>query len=1071
MLPFARPSSNAPSRLCVAALLLTASAMLPSRAHDTWVARTNVIQGGGQGSSPSRAVYAGGRFLLFSNTSAYWHSAAGTAAWTVGSLPTPPSFFSTRGFASGGGNVVVTGSSNTLYHTTAASIEGLPGTPISWTKLNPAIRGSSPDLLGARYLNHQFVVGVAPFTGGGDSERYSEFLTSPDGLTWTSHKIISNTLGGVTFQPRDIAFRPGASPGTGIWVVVAHLTNHIVTLPEDLSSATLLQINGVGDASMSSQRIVYAEDPGLFVLVTGHGRIYTSSNGTTWTQRSTPAGLDLRLHDVFHDGERFVVVGGTKVGITPAHGVILHSTDGITWTEADEVPAEPSLLEGVIRADGLWLATGPSRTVVTSGSASVSLPEITGGPTATQANVGDTVTLTATVTGSPTPTIEWRKDNVVLSDGPRPSGAIVSGATTSSLTLSGITLAEAGQYMLRATNSVSTTNSNQVQLAVALSANGAVLTPYGLSNTGGGQLIPGASPAKSVIGTSNLALFTVGSGITYPPNTFVNPVFYSQVGGTNPSGTKVLMGASGNTAPLLVYDLATETGDQIPLPGLPLGPISSMSMILPGALADNGDFTGILRDNGGQNHAFHYAAATETYTLLGNVPNAGNDPASNPGGISADGQSVSGYERTGVFDGAFVWTTSEGFTLLPDPPGGAANGDVRGISPNGRWIVGYGSAPSAYGGGQTALRWDRGSPFGPPTARALPKRTGDSFADAFSVNDDGTAGGGVRMGSSFTGNRAAVWLPSGALVVLPDYLATEYGLDLSGFTLNQVTSISADRRTLAGTATNAANQTEGWILTLPDPVDLGNAAPDIAVRVAAGGLLNHGAPLAMGMNSVASPSIVQQILYLRNDGTAALTGLSASIVGTNAADFTYLLDEGVPGIPTTLEVGEYLTLYVRFAPQPGPDGPRSATLRLSSNDPDENPFDIVLGGMAASPSMIAFTNYLVAASVPSHLRGELADADNDGLSNVLEFALGLSPGQSSTMPEARIVGDHLELTYTRAQQTHAVYEVEASGDLAGGPWSGDEVDQGTPDGDGVTTARIPLSTGKGFLRLRVSLAP
>ncbi len=1057
-------------RLVRSALVASTLAAFPTStalAHQTWELRSGVLSGS---STPTRAVYSGGRFLVFSagatTTSTYWHSAAGTAAWSFASLPSPPSNYNVQGAAAGNGRVVISGPSNTIYTTTTASVAGLPDTAIDWTKRNPVSRSSlNPDLYGVRFLNGRFIMGTAPYTEPNLPLQYSEILTSTDGETWTSHKIMATALGNTTFQPRDFAFMPGATAGTGTWVVTANNTGRIYLLPENLSSATAVTLTSIG----SSQRVAFAA--GKFVMVTANGAIHTSTNGTSWTQRSTLPVATASLNDVFHDGERFVAVGATVTGSNPQNPAILHSTDGETWTQATTVPGTTFAMTSVIRADGLWLATGASRTVITSGTASVGLPVISGGPFPQDANAGQTVTLSATVTGNPASTYQWLRNGTAVTDGTTASGSAISGATTASITITGISVTDAGEYMLRATNNVGVTNSTAVRLSVSVASNGAILTPYGTSNTLGGTLVPGASPVQAVGVAGSPATFTIGSGIDYLPNTFVNPSTYNQTGGTNPAGTKVLLGTSSGAYPLMVYDLATRSGTLLPPAPLPLGPVTAVNLYMPISLAENGDVTGIIQDSMGQNRAFHFSAATSTYTLLGNVPNATNDIASNPGGISADGRSISGYERTSFFDGPFVWTTTGGFTLLPSPAGGAANGDVRGISPNGRWITGYGNASVLAGSGQGAIRWDRGSPVaGSPKALGLQKRAGDTFADGRTVNDDGTVGGNVRAGWSFADNRAAVWLPDGALVVIPEYLQSKYGLTTPGFTLSQVTSISDDLRTVAGTANNSAGMNEGWILRLPEPISV-TQVPDIVVR-ANTGFLSSGMPVNLGTQAVGGgPG--QQTLQVRSDGSGALSTISLSIGGTNAGDFTYALDAGTTSFPTSMLVGEQAAIHVRFSPLPGAAGARSATLTITSNDPDENPFVINLNGTATIPvptaAETALHDYLASSGVPEGKRGPLDDPDHDGVVNLMEFALGQPPMEPSAPLESSTAGGNLSLTYTRARPDHVNYLVVFSSTLAS--WSEVGVDQGTPDGAGVTTATIPMGSGPGFLRLRVSLKP
>jgi len=81
---------------------------------------------------------------------------------------------------------------------------------------------------------------------------------------------------------------------------------------------------------------------------------------------------------------------------------------------------------------------------------------------------------------------------------------------------------------------------------------------------------------------------------------------------------------------------------------------------------------------------------------------------------------------------------------------------------------------------------------------------------------------------------------------------------------------------------------------------------------------------------------------IRNAGTANLTGISITRDGANAADFP--LD--TVGMATTLSPGATTTFAVSFAPAAA--GPRSATLHIASNDPDENPFEIALAGTGLS---------------------------------------------------------------------------------------------------------------------------
>jgi hypothetical protein len=60
---------------------------------------------------------------------------------------------------------------------------------------------------------------------------------------------------------------------------------------------------------------------------------------------------------------------------------------------------------------------------------------------------------------------------------------------------------------------------------------------------------------------------------------------------------------------------------------------------------------------------------------------------------------------------------------------------------------------------------------------------------------------------------------------LATVLTTEYGLDLTGWVLDDATSISADGRTIAGIGSNPNGQTEAWIAHLEPNA---NAVPEPA---------------------------------------------------------------------------------------------------------------------------------------------------------------------------------------------------------------------------------------------------
>jgi spore coat protein U-like protein len=109
---------------------------------------------------------------------------------------------------------------------------------------------------------------------------------------------------------------------------------------------------------------------------------------------------------------------------------------------------------------------------------------------------------------------------------------------------------------------------------------------------------------------------------------------------------------------------------------------------------------------------------------------------------------------------------------------------------------------------------------------------------------------------------------------------------------------------------------------------------------------------------------------------------------------------------------------------------------------------------------------------------DAADPDHDGLSNLLEYALGLNPNASGTFPASLALnGADLEYTYSRsiaAKDNGVAYQIEWSDTLEAGSWSGETVSEEITSTEGAletVKASVPAgNNGKRFLRLRVTAA-
>ncbi len=132
----------------------------------------------------------------------------------------------------------------------------------------------------------------------------------------------------------------------------------------------------------------------------------------------------------------------------------------------------------------------------------------------------------------------------------------------------------------------------------------------------------------------------------------------------------------------------------------------------------------------------------------------------------------------------------------------------------------------------------------------------------------------------------------------------------------------------------------GTVFTnLPTPL------PEIAIEITAGKeLRSHGSGIDYGAHKTTDPATVVSIT-IRNVGNDALSGLDASMAGTNADEFT-----ATPLLATSLDPGASTTFSVSFLPTD--NGSRTAELTVTSDDLDESTFVIPLTGIGLIPTEI-----------------------------------------------------------------------------------------------------------------------
>jgi cyclophilin family peptidyl-prolyl cis-trans isomerase len=151
------------------------------------------------------------------------------------------------------------------------------------------------------------------------------------------------------------------------------------------------------------------------------------------------------------------------------------------------------------------------------------------------------------------------------------------------------------------------------------------------------------------------------------------------------------------------------------------------------------------------------------------------------------------------------------------------------------------------------------------------------------------------------------------------------------------------------------------------------------------------------------------------------------------------------------------------------------TLRITTTDLEGGTLASTIPvTVLSSDPLIAWRQTNFSTTADTSTAANLADPDADGIINLLEYALGLSPTTPSTtgLPSAQVAAGTLSFTYKRAVATGLTYAVQTTTDLTNpASWTPTGVTQGTPDVNGNTTATIPYSTGPRYLRLSVTLNP
>jgi len=210
---------------------------------------------------------------------------------------------------------------------------------------------------------------------------------------------------------------------------------------------------------------------------------------------------------------------------------------------------------------------------------------------------------------------------------------------------------------------------------------------------------------------------------------------------------------------------------------------------------------------------------TEPKTImgLGDVP--GGAGVSRAFDVSADGSVIVGKgnaaasfqaEDLGV---AFRWTSGEGMVPLGFLPGGSDLSAATGVSADGKVVVGY----SRSGVGGEAFRWTAAKQMVGLGYLNLVPHWNESHAAGVSADGSVVVGGSDGV--------AFLWTAEDGMRRAEKVLADDFGLDLTGWVLQEATGVSDDGNTIVGWGQNPAGQTEAWRAHVPPHEQLSLSDP------------------------------------------------------------------------------------------------------------------------------------------------------------------------------------------------------------------------------------------------------
>lgn len=266
--------------------------------------------------------------------------------------------------------------------------------------------------------------------------------------------------------------------------------------------------------------------------------------------------------------------------------------------------------------------------------------------------------------------------------------------------------------------------------------------------------------------------------------------------------------------------------------------------------------------------------------------------------------------------------------------------------------------------------------------------------------------------TSTNDNFGAAVAISGDLVII--------GADLEDSTTTGVNGNQSDESALSSGA--------AYLINLNAP-----AIADITVEQPSGTVLTSGVS-SVNFGSVNESESSPLEFVIRSTGTIDLGNISANIA-PDTGEFN------ISTPPPSLPAGSNTTVTVYFTPQGG--GRRNATLSITSDDPDESPFEIALTGEGVNA---VWNAYYTAVNNAGHFGADAepnAKPFHDGVPNLVKYAFNmnlagqdthaLTPAGSTGLPAGTLIEEsgqqYWQFRYVHNPSNGLIYRPVKSTDL------------------------------------------